>query len=367
MNKARLLIKGNKLREEMMKKSNINETGINPEVHKDWQEIKKGNANRKKRQDETPDPKELELNEELDQKKAFFDALIPDWARGNSEAEAIWQDFVSEFLQAEIDTEAGDPAVLAEYYEHYYRIILGELAELFLPQQVNDAHHGFGGGFWQAQFYAAGNTDQLTAAQYLSPRNILEAEEAGSHQPVGYYQAIRSTHFNLCGQLAVIEAMGISLPQGLRIFYDAVDKKDQWGSTILGNPNRGTYASELIDFIFAIGSRNGEKWELSHHYLASAGRRVSSLAELIANADVVIALVNIDPSRTGAGRVGMRGDTAHWVTIQDLFQMAGENFIRIYNPFVNREELYLWEVFDQGWEMAELNSAPRFLRGKKIA
>ena len=94
---------------------------------------------------------------------------------------------------------------------------------------------------------------------------------------------------------------------------------------------------------------------------------MDAIIEMIESADLVIALVNIDPSQTGKGRVGMGGSTAHWVTLQEVVEMAGEIFLRLYNPFMNREELYLWEVFDQSWEFAEINSAPRFIRGKRIA
>jgi len=344
-------------------KQSENLLGNNPEIHKDWQEIKRTNTRSK--------PEEIDIPEEIigipDSKETLLDALLPDWAKGSPEAEAIWQDFVSEFLQADIDADEENATITAEYFNHYYRIILGELAECFLPQEIKNDHHGFGRGFWGAEYYAGGDPQNFSAAQYLSPRNILESETDSTTRQLGYTHAIRSTHFNLCGQLAVIEALGINLTQGLRTFYEEVDHPNQSGRTILGNPNRGTYASELIQFILAVADQRNEKWEVTHHYLPWAAGRLDAIIEMIESADLVIALVNIDPSQTGKGRVGMGGSTAHWVTLQEVVEMAGEIFLRLYNPFMNREELYLWEVFDRSWEFAEINSAPRFIRGKRIA
>lgn len=340
--------------------------GENPEIQKDWEEIKKM---RKGKTEKLPDKYERpyggELFDERDKKMEVMAAIKPEWINGNEDAEAIWQDFVAEFLKAEMEMEEGEDLIAAEYYDHYFKIILGELADPFLPKKILNDHDGFGGEFWDDDFYAGRDHKSVRAAQYLSPRNILEFRSEFTQSHGQYYHAIRSVHFNLCGQLAVIEAMGINLPKGFRIFYEQVDDRDKDNSYILGNPNMGTYAADLIYFILAIAETQDESWSVEHQYLISREDRVEALKTLVERNEIVIALVDIDPSPMGNGCVGGGVKTAHWVVLQDIFDLAGEIFLRLYNPFMNREEVYLWETFDRGWEMAELNSAPRLIWGRK--
>ena len=92
------------------------DAGENPEVHKDWEEISKVKEG-------IPEEEQVE-KEEDNQKLEALAALKPDWIKGSQQAEAIWQDFVTEFLDAKIDLNDADSAVAAEYFEHYFRIIL---------------------------------------------------------------------------------------------------------------------------------------------------------------------------------------------------------------------------------------------------
>jgi hypothetical protein len=163
-----------------------------------------------------------------------------------------------------------------------------------------------------------------------------------------------------------MEGLGVGLTEGMRIFYEEVDNRKQEGTSILGNPSRGTFASDLLSFIGAIAKSRNETWEVEHFYLANQDYRSAFLDAQLSKQDLLIVLVNIDPRREGELNHKEAGKCPHWVVLQDLFDLAGKLFVRLYNPFMNREEVYLWERFEEAWEMAEVNSAPRGIFGRRL-
>ena len=43
--------------------------------------------------------------------------------------------------------------------------------------------------------------------------------------------------------------------------------------------------------------------------------------------------------------------TAHWIEVQDVITTKeGETYVRVYNPYMNREEIYDEETFMAAWE-----------------
>ena len=109
------------------------------------------------------------------------------------------------------ETALEQPAYEAEYET------LGDNSkwqgDVFLPEERMNKTGGFGLGFegWQ-DYYMEGEDWQPGAAQYVSPGKILSTEDLDGKA------IISSPHYNLCGPLAVMAAMGLDLGNGLAIF-----------------------------------------------------------------------------------------------------------------------------------------------------
>jgi len=46
-----------------------------------------------------------------------------------------------------------------------------------------------------------------------------------------------------------------------------------------------------------------------------------------------------------AGSVNNDKTTRHWVVLEDLIPVGNDGWVRIYNPFRNREEVYTYNTF----------------------
>jgi hypothetical protein len=159
------------------------------------------------------------------------------------------------------------------------------------------------------------------AAQNLNLWKLFE--EIGYVLPEGEAD-FTASHFNLCGQLAVMEALGIPLEIGFRTFADLGPSYRD----ILRNPDRGTYSDELREFIEATGTTVG------------VDNRERELDGELRSGAKIVALVTIDEGRVDAG-----GTTAHWVHVTQY----QENSVTFYNPFSNEEETILTDEFKQAW------------------
>jgi uncharacterized protein YukE len=66
----------------------------------------------------------------------------------------------------------------------------------------------------------------------------------------------------------------------------------------------------------------------------------------------IIALVNLDVSEGRLTPTHVLDDAPHWVSIVQVLQTReGDDVIRVYNPFQDREEWYGWEDFRHAWEV----------------
>jgi hypothetical protein len=213
--------------------------------------------------------------------------------------------------------------------------------------------HGFGRGWRPWEDYT---TEGASAAQYFRMRAL--AEEWG-WADVDYYP---QTHYNLCGELSVIGAVGGVIPDGLDLFNDldfvtdhtvTVNKgkenereiKLDTGAHVFKN-NLGTWASHLEEFFEAYG------WEA---VVDTGDATVENLTEELEVGRAVVALVELS---TTNGFLEPEGGTAHWVSVlQVLHTRDGEDIVRIYNPFQNREEYYRWDHFYACWTQTPYNSS----------
>jgi hypothetical protein len=183
------------------------------------------------------------------------------------------------------------------------------------PRDPSRATYGYHDGKEAWSHYL--NPDS-SAAQYLKLAYLFAA--VGDLNYSDYTDENYNPHYNLCGELALMEAVGVSLEEGLKKFRDTVS------ADILRDVGVGTSHTHLETFFEAFG------WNSDHSQDDHSG---TSLKEDVSNGHSTLALVTIDNQ---GGQVDANGNTAHWVGIKEIED--GE--VRIYNPFTNKIEIYHW-------------------------
>ncbi|MBN1147151.1 MAG: hypothetical protein JXA78_07840 [Anaerolineales bacterium] len=48
---------------------------------------------------------------------------------------------------------------------------------------------------------------------------------------------------------------------------------------------------------------------------------------------------------TRSGKLSAEGAIRHWVVLEDILPMGHGGCVRLYNPFMNRDEVYTYDVF----------------------
>jgi hypothetical protein len=208
-------------------------------------------------------------------------------------------------------------------------------------EPVDPARETYGYGEGQEAWSNYLNPDSA-AAQYLKLALVFAA--MGDVNYALYTDENYNPHYNLCGELAVMESVGVSLEEGLKRFRDYVSPG------ILQNMEGQTSAYNLEAFFEAFD------YDSDHVEDNEDG---TSLKEQVLSGHSVIALVTID---NGQGNLDADGNTAHWVGVKDI----KDGQVRIYNPFTNETETYAWEDFQSAWaETPGNNSEYLFIRAEK--
>jgi hypothetical protein len=240
-------------------------------------------------------------------------------------------------------------------YRDEFELFLGGLPEGTNYQVARFAtlSHAFGRGRRPWEDYT---TEGASAAQYFRMRALAEEWE---WDDVDDYPG---THFNLCGELSVIGTVGGTVPDGLDLFNDldfdtiqtaTLNRGTEHERTIQLNSgadilqhNLGTWSSHLEEFFE----------EYDREAVVNTGdATVEDLVEELEAGRAVVALAELS---TANGFLGPEGGTAHWVSVlQVLHTRDGEDLVRIYNPFQNREEYYRWDHFHACWTQTPHNSS----------
>ena len=187
--------------------------------------------------------------------------------------------------------------------------------------------YGAGAAGWQ-RYHTYG------AAQYLNLRKLFQAigDPDYAEYPV--------RHKNLCGELAVMEAVGVSLEEGFRRFRDIRARSVR----ILRNPEMGTDQDDLTRFFKAFGD---------HGWDANPGPSTwEDLKWAVHSGKAILALVTIDLA--DRGRVSSQGATPHWVHVT---KVAGGK-VNYYNPYNNKGgESVTEQEFIDAWERSSGDNA----------
>nr|NIM92106.1 SH3 domain-containing protein [Anaerolineales bacterium] len=161
---------------------------------------------------------------------------------------------------------------------------------------------------------------------------------------LGYpdHSTYANPHQNLCGQLAVMEAVRVSLEEGFRRFSDISDSYKE----ILQDPKRETNARHLKEFFNVFGWNYGE---------VSGDEHGIWLENALKTGKSVIALVTIDRSTGRLSTKSENGTTAHWVGVKNY----KDGRVTVYNPYNNSYQgtkgEIPWKRFQQAWVETPFN------------
>ena len=160
-------------------------------------------------------------------------------------------------------------------------------------------------------------------------------------------------------------ALGLTLHQGLRLFAEVKGWEPGadmiWrsisGTAILSDPNHTTSGATLRNFIEAV--RPGG-FQTSWHI--GGDPSPADLQARLQDKEHLIALVNIktgDHEGIITPLVENQIAAAHWVTILDVINPPGLDspLVRVYNPYMNVEELYDWGTFQDAWQHTNGNTS----------
>jgi hypothetical protein len=164
-------------------------------------------------------------------------------------------------------------------------------------------------------------------------------------------------HPNLCGELTVAVTLGLDPTQALVIFEGLEPNRTEGiltdGAAILADRSMGTSARNLSDFMKALGW-TGEPIGFAGDTQVWAERppTMEEVGERLRHGQAVIALVSLDTRSTYLTASDVPNDAAHWVSIlQALKTRSGEEIVRVYNPYMNREEWYAWQELQDSWQL----------------
>jgi hypothetical protein len=169
-----------------------------------------------------------------------------------------------------------------------------------------------------------------SAAQFMSPYLLTRNPDL-----------MNTNHNNLCGELAVIAALGLDIGEGIEIFANIEDYKDR----IINDAGEGTSPDNLRQFIDAVGDKRFDT-----AYIKKGDDAINTPEEFKKNLESgnkVICLVNINGNDNGKlTGVDSTYDIPHWISVQDVITTKdNKTLVRVYNPYMNREEVYDWDTF----------------------
>ena len=137
-------------------------------------------------------------------------------------------------------------------------------------------------------------------------------------------------HFSLCGEFCVAALSGKDILPTLKTWLDS---KYWRAPSILSNPHEGTSAGDL-QTLLAANKLKGEIY-------SSIPTTPQVIKDRLASGQFAIVGCGIN----SGGRVKADGKIRHWVVLQDIIPVGNSGWVRVYNPFMNRDEVYNYTMF----------------------
>lgn len=171
-------------------------------------------------------------------------------------------------------------------------------------------------------------------ARLPEDEEIIESKNKGytASQYIDVFNATNKhlIHFSLCGEICVAMLTENDIIPVLKKWLDS----GYWrASAILKDPHEGTSVADLQSILEVYGL-NGEVYS---SIPTSAAKIKSKLEE--GKIGIVGTGIN------SAGIVLPKGKIRHWVVLTDIVPSGNNGWVRVYNPFHNREEVYLYDDF----------------------
>ena len=162
---------------------------------------------------------------------------------------------------------------------------------------------------------AAAKAAGYTGAQYIDIRKVVGKAKR---------------HYSLCGEFCVAALAG----------QDIIPLLTQWlASTyyrvpsILNNPQMGTGVGDLQSIL--------KLYNLQSETYNSAAVPPPVIKQRLLEGEFAISGCGIN----SAGKVKANGAIRHWVVVEDVLPVSNSGWVRVYNPFQNREEVYEFNMF----------------------
>lgn len=169
-------------------------------------------------------------------------------------------------------------------------------------------------------------------------QGLAQGETAAQYLDVGDIVGFTRRHTNLCGEFCVAALAGVNVMPLLKTWYE----KYKPARRIL-EKNIGTGLTDL-QAILANYGLTGEPFAYSP---VVAPASPSRLKELLRSGKRAICGVSMN----GCGLVDPQGTICHWVLLEDILRVGTGGWVRLYNPFMNREEVYTYDVFMASMEI----------------
>ncbi|MEI7844933.1 MAG: hypothetical protein WCK35_03920 [Chloroflexota bacterium] len=172
--------------------------------------------------------------------------------------------------------------------------------------------------------------------RYPQDSAIEEARKKG-YSAAQYIDVFGATnkhliHFSLCGEFCVAALSGKDVVPLLKAWADS---KYFRFNAILNNPHEGTSAYDLQRLLDVAGFK-GETYN-------SIPTTPQLIKERLESGQLVIAGCGIN----SGGKLKADGKIRHWVVLEDIIPAGNSGWVRVYNPFLNREEVYTYSLFLQ--------------------
>jgi hypothetical protein len=136
---------------------------------------------------------------------------------------------------------------------------------------------------------------------------------------------------NLCGQLCVAALIGSDVIPVLKRSLEAFPSARE-----LLAQDRGTTTLDVEALLTLVG----KKYEFFRAEPSIAPLTPEYLRRSLDGGRMAIVLTGV----TGLGVIRASSKILHWVVLEDVFPVANSAWVRIYNPFQNREEVYPLEA-----------------------
>ena len=141
-------------------------------------------------------------------------------------------------------------------------------------------------------------------------------------------------HYNLCGELCVAALGGMDLIPFLQAWHADYARADM----ILRN-NQPTGIPDVQAMLATIGIDEVE----SYRFDSITPMPPAEYRTRLRDGKKLICGVGIKSN----GKVDPQGTIAHWVLVEDALAVSNSGWMRMYNPFNNREEVYTFDTFQE--------------------